>query len=213
MVLQAREGRNDLLEYLRTLEPMSISQLTSNAGDDVVEAMNQFVARLLGTKDPEQLKQINSETTAPELGRQVVPLLPRGIPHHRIDLLRALQAPVLAASRGLLSPHHGGPLRDGEDADAPCQGPARRQRRGRRSRLINPHSIPSLFVWLALWTALLPTPPLRSKRSPASSRFARSVRPLKAGPDNGEYLFEGPGAAFGCRWGKRLRDMALGPLI
>lgn len=41
-------GINDLLDYLKSLEPENITELTSCAGDDVLEAMNSFIQRLLG---------------------------------------------------------------------------------------------------------------------------------------------------------------------
>ncbi|CAN1781894.1 hypothetical protein LINPERHAP1_LOCUS15594 [Linum perenne] len=47
---------NELLDYLRTLEPHNLKELTSSAGEDVVVAMNTFIKRLLVVTDPEKIK-------------------------------------------------------------------------------------------------------------------------------------------------------------
>lgn len=85
---------NALLDYLKSLEPHNLQQLTSSAGEDVVEAMHQFVGRLMGTKDPAQLKQISSDTTAQELSQLLFWLLVVGYSLRtmeiKLDLDRAL---------------------------------------------------------------------------------------------------------------------------
>ena len=43
---------NDLLEYLKGLEPRNLEEMTACAGDDVLEAMNSFIQRLLGEHPP-----------------------------------------------------------------------------------------------------------------------------------------------------------------
>jgi len=65
---RVNEGRNDVLDYLKGLEPTNLQELTSTAGPDVLEAMNAFIYRLIGTSDAEELKA-PSETTAQELAR------------------------------------------------------------------------------------------------------------------------------------------------
>ena len=41
-------GGNALLDYLKSLDPHALAHLTSCAGDDIIEAMNAFIHRLLG---------------------------------------------------------------------------------------------------------------------------------------------------------------------
>ncbi|KAK6131382.1 hypothetical protein DH2020_034867 [Rehmannia glutinosa] len=53
---KSANGQNELLEYLKTLEPQNIKELTSSAGEDVVLAMNTFIKRLLAVSDPSQMK-------------------------------------------------------------------------------------------------------------------------------------------------------------
>ncbi|CAN1781889.1 hypothetical protein LINPERHAP1_LOCUS15594 [Linum perenne] len=60
---------NELLDYLRTLEPHNLKELTSSAGEDVVVAMNTFIKRLLVVTDPEKIKTSTTETSAVELGK------------------------------------------------------------------------------------------------------------------------------------------------
>ncbi|KAI4374878.1 hypothetical protein MLD38_012818 [Melastoma candidum] len=62
-------GPNELLEYLKTLEPQNIKELTSSAGEDAVLAMNTFIKRLLAVSDPGQMKTAVKETSAPELAK------------------------------------------------------------------------------------------------------------------------------------------------
>jgi len=62
------EGYNEVIDYMKTLEPANLQELTSTAGPEVLEAMNAFIYRLIGTSDAEELKAA-SETTAPELAR------------------------------------------------------------------------------------------------------------------------------------------------
>ncbi|KAI3418111.1 uncharacterized protein J3R85_013978 [Psidium guajava] len=62
-------GKNELLEYLKTLEPQNLKELTSSAGEDAILAMNTFIKRLLAISDPGQMKTTVSETSAPELAK------------------------------------------------------------------------------------------------------------------------------------------------
>ena len=45
---QGMPGGNELLDYLKSLDSAALLQLTSCAGDDIIEAMNAFIHRLLG---------------------------------------------------------------------------------------------------------------------------------------------------------------------
>ncbi|CAK9178339.1 unnamed protein product [Ilex paraguariensis] len=53
---KSANGQNELLEYLKSLEPQNLKELTSSAGEDVVLAMNTFIKRLLAVTDPGQMK-------------------------------------------------------------------------------------------------------------------------------------------------------------
>ena len=41
-------GGNELLDYLKSLDSTALQQLTNSAGDDIIEAMNAFIHRVLG---------------------------------------------------------------------------------------------------------------------------------------------------------------------
>uniref|UniRef100_A0A0D9VN58 DUF760 domain-containing protein n=1 Tax=Leersia perrieri TaxID=77586 RepID=A0A0D9VN58_9ORYZ len=64
---KSSQGSNELLEYLKTLEPQNLKELASSAGEDVVFAMNAFIKRLLAVSDPAQMKTTVSETSANQL--------------------------------------------------------------------------------------------------------------------------------------------------
>ncbi|KAH8515018.1 hypothetical protein H0E87_003752 [Populus deltoides] len=48
---KSANGQNELLEYLKSLEPLNLKDLTSSAGEDAVLAMNTFIKRLLAVSD------------------------------------------------------------------------------------------------------------------------------------------------------------------
>lgn len=64
---KSANGQNELLDYLKSLEPQNLKELTSSAGEDVIFAMNTFIKRLLAVSDPAQMKTTVTETSAPEL--------------------------------------------------------------------------------------------------------------------------------------------------
>ncbi|RWR78490.1 hypothetical protein CKAN_00702500 [Cinnamomum micranthum f. kanehirae] len=66
---KSANGQNELLEYLKSLEPQNLKELTSSAGEDAVLAMNTFIKRLLVVSDPAQMKTNATETSAPELAK------------------------------------------------------------------------------------------------------------------------------------------------
>ncbi|KAH6782486.1 hypothetical protein C2S52_000649 [Perilla frutescens var. hirtella] len=90
-------GQNELLEYLKTLEPQNIKELTSSAGEDVVLAMNTFIKRLLAVSDPNQMKTSLTETSAPELAKLLYWLMVVGYGIRnievRFDMERVLGTP------------------------------------------------------------------------------------------------------------------------
>lgn len=60
---------NELLDYLKCLDTKALGQLTACAGEDIMEAMNAFIHRLLGSSDDEELRRIPSQSNAVELAR------------------------------------------------------------------------------------------------------------------------------------------------
>ncbi|XP_078442722.1 uncharacterized protein LOC144712348 [Wolffia australiana] len=90
-------GQNELLEYLKSLEPQNLKELTSSAGEDAVLAMNTFIKRLLAVSDPAQMKTNATETSAPELAKLLFWLMVVGYGIRnievRFDMDRVLGAP------------------------------------------------------------------------------------------------------------------------
>ncbi|GMJ10587.1 hypothetical protein like AT1G63610 [Hibiscus trionum] len=90
-------GPNELLEYLKSLEPQNLKELTSSAGEDVVFAMNTFIKRLLAVSDPNQMKTSVTETSAPELAKLLYWLMVVGYSIRnievRFDMERVLGTP------------------------------------------------------------------------------------------------------------------------
>ncbi|XP_039015453.1 uncharacterized protein LOC120145797 isoform X2 [Hibiscus syriacus] len=90
-------GPNELLEYLKSLEPQNLKELTSSAGEDVVFAMNTFIKRLLAVSDPNQMKTSVTETSAPELAKLLYWLMVVGYGLRnievRFDMERVLGTP------------------------------------------------------------------------------------------------------------------------
>nr|GLL30492.1 uncharacterized protein LOC109184501 [Ipomoea trifida] len=94
---KAANGQNELLEYLKTLEPQNLKELTSSAGEDVVLAMNTFIKRLLVVSDPSQMKTSVTETSVPELAKLLYWLMVVGYSIRnievRFDMERVLGTP------------------------------------------------------------------------------------------------------------------------
>jgi len=95
------QGSNELLEYLKSLEPQNLKELTSTAGEDVVFAMNAFIKRLLAVSDSEQMKTAVSETSASQLANLLFWLMIVGYSMRnievRLDMERVLGAPPKVA--------------------------------------------------------------------------------------------------------------------
>ncbi|WZN60902.1 DUF760 domain-containing protein [Chloropicon roscoffensis] len=88
----ASEDRNYLLEYLQKLEPTNVREMTSGAGEEVTEAMNAFIKRLVGTDyDSEELKGIESKSTSVEMARLLYWLLIVGYSLRTIEVREELQ--------------------------------------------------------------------------------------------------------------------------
>ncbi|XVE69626.1 hypothetical protein DITRI_Ditri10aG0005200 [Diplodiscus trichospermus] len=94
---KSANGQNELLEYLKSLEPQNLKELTSSAGEDVVLAMNTFIKRLLAVSDPDQMKASITETSAPELAKLLYWLMVVGYSVRnievRFDMERVLGTP------------------------------------------------------------------------------------------------------------------------
>ncbi|XP_006828943.2 uncharacterized protein LOC18424291 isoform X1 [Amborella trichopoda] len=83
---RSANGQNELLDYLKSLEPHNLKELTSSAGEDVVLAMNTFIKRLLAVSDPAQMKTTATETTAPELAKLLYWLMVVGYSIRNIEV-------------------------------------------------------------------------------------------------------------------------------
>ncbi|XAR61557.1 hypothetical protein NMG60_11016013 [Bertholletia excelsa] len=83
---KSANGQNELLEYLKSLEPQNLKELTSSAGEDVVLAMNTFIKRLLAVSDPSQMKTSMTETSAPELAKLLYWLMVVGYSIRNIEV-------------------------------------------------------------------------------------------------------------------------------
>ncbi|KAL6591271.1 hypothetical protein ACP70R_049774 [Stipagrostis hirtigluma subsp. patula] len=98
---KSSQGSNELLEYLKTLEPQNLKELTNTAGEDVVFAMNAFIKRLLAVSDPAQMKTTVSETSANQLANLLFWLMIVGYSMRnievRLDMERVLGAPPKVA--------------------------------------------------------------------------------------------------------------------
>lgn len=94
---KSANGPNELLDYLKSLEPQNLKELTNTAGEDVVLAMNTFIKRLLAVKDPGQMKTSVTETSAPELAKLLYWLMVVGYSIRnievRFDMERVLGTP------------------------------------------------------------------------------------------------------------------------
>ena len=89
---KANEEKNYLLKYLQRLEPGNIKELTSSAGEEVVEAMNAFIKRLVGTDyDSDELKGIETKSTSVEMARLLYWLLIVGYSLRTIEVRKELQ--------------------------------------------------------------------------------------------------------------------------
>jgi hypothetical protein len=63
-LLVLEEAASELLDYLRCLDAASMAELTGSVGPEVSAAMDNFVARLMGTGDRDSLSRAGSDCTA-----------------------------------------------------------------------------------------------------------------------------------------------------
>ncbi|KAL1192011.1 hypothetical protein V5N11_014119 [Cardamine amara subsp. amara] len=78
--------QNEILEYLKSLEPQNLKELTSTAGEDVAVAMNTFIKRLLAVSDPNQMKTNVTETSAADLAKLLYWLMVVGYSIRNIEV-------------------------------------------------------------------------------------------------------------------------------
>ncbi|KAF8096183.1 hypothetical protein N665_0316s0028 [Sinapis alba] len=80
--------QNEILEYLKSLEPQNLKELTSTAGEDVAVAMNAFIKRLLAVSDadPKQMKTNVTETSATDLAKLLYWLMVVGYSIRNIEV-------------------------------------------------------------------------------------------------------------------------------
>lgn len=94
---KSANGQNELLEYLKSLEPQNLKDLTSSAGEDVLLAMDTFIKRLLAVSDPDKMKASVTETSASELAKLLYWLMVVGYSIRnievRFDMERVLGTP------------------------------------------------------------------------------------------------------------------------
>lgn len=94
---KSANGQNELLEYMKALEPQNLKDLTSSAGEDVIFAMNTFIKRLLSVSDAGEMKANVTETSAPELAKMLYWLMVVGYSIRnievRLDMERVLGTP------------------------------------------------------------------------------------------------------------------------
>lgn len=63
--------RGELLSLINDMEPKNLRDLTNTAGPDVLDAMNVFIKRLLGTDETSELASTIAEVSNVELSRMV----------------------------------------------------------------------------------------------------------------------------------------------
>ncbi|WZY77884.1 uncharacterized protein LOC103847682 [Brassica rapa] len=80
--------QNEILEFLKSLEPQNLKELTSTAGEDVAVAMNAFIKRLLAVSDtdPKQMKTNVTETSATDLAKLLYWLMVVGYSIRNIEV-------------------------------------------------------------------------------------------------------------------------------
>eukprot|EP00241_Pyramimonas_parkeae_P012562 CAMPEP_0114236192 /NCGR_PEP_ID=MMETSP0058-20121206/6701_1 /TAXON_ID=36894 /ORGANISM="Pyramimonas parkeae, CCMP726" /LENGTH=276 /DNA_ID=CAMNT_0001348101 /DNA_START=302 /DNA_END=1132 /DNA_ORIENTATION=- len=99
---KSRDGQNEMLEYIKTLEPHNLQDLTATAGPEVLEAMNAFVHRLIGTSDGEELRNADTTSTTVELARMLYWLMVVGYSLRtmevKLEMERSLDIPPTGQS-------------------------------------------------------------------------------------------------------------------
>eukprot|EP00850_Spirogloea_muscicola_P001591 SM000006S19356 [mRNA] locus=s6:376166:378294:+ [translate_table: standard] len=81
-----RAAGNHLLDYLKSLQPQNLQELTASAQEDALEAMNAFIQRLLGVADVNELKTVHTATTAAELAKLLYLLMVVGYSIRNIEV-------------------------------------------------------------------------------------------------------------------------------
>lgn len=99
--MKVANGGNELLDFLKSLEPQNLQDLTTSAGEDALEAMNAFIQRLVGISDPTQLKRAVTQTTAADMAKLLYWLMVVGYSIRNIevryDMEKVLGMPIKLA--------------------------------------------------------------------------------------------------------------------
>lgn len=81
--MYARGSGNELLDFIKVQEPQQLKELTENASGGVMEAMNTFVQRLLGSE------MRRTESNATELARMFYFLMVVGYNLRQLEVLHS----------------------------------------------------------------------------------------------------------------------------
>lgn len=103
--------RNELLEYVKALELNSLSDLTSGAGGDVTDAMNNFITRLLGSNDAAQLRGTASNCTTSELAKLMFWLMVVGYMLRTMEVKFEMESSLQVSGGGSATPQQPPPGR------------------------------------------------------------------------------------------------------
>lgn len=115
----ALPDRNNLLDYIKNMEPENLRDLTNNTGPDVLEAMNAFIKRILGTDDTSELASTTAEVTNVELSRMVYWLMVVGYSLRTMEVKYEMEnAMTFTAAAKTSAPAELPPAMEGE-SDAP----------------------------------------------------------------------------------------------
>jgi len=122
---KVNEERNYLLEYLQRLEPSNMKELTSGVGEEVVDAMNAFIKRLVGTDyDSEELRGIESQSNSVEMARLLYWLLIVGYSLRTIEARKEVENVVDETSQADQEEEEEGEEREEEEPLASASGEA-----------------------------------------------------------------------------------------
>jgi len=90
---RAEVGGNDLLDYIKSLEPSTLEELTEGVGEDIRLAMTAFIQRLMVTTENTEVDRNGSESTVVGLARMLYWLMVVGFnlrtKEVRLDMDRA----------------------------------------------------------------------------------------------------------------------------
>lgn len=115
-----RKGGNELLSFISTMDKESIDALTTNAGDEVVEAMKKVCEFVTKTQGIDVEKNTLVEASAPELGQLLFYLMVSGFFLREAEVRLDLQRQLGGGDAGLKNLLEGGT--DSSQAAEPGEG-------------------------------------------------------------------------------------------